>query len=273
MTRTKKTYTFLVFAFLYAPIVVFIFYSFNQSKSRSNFTGFSLRWYIELMQNDRIISALQNTLVVAVLSALAATLLGTAASLGITALKKAPRALIMNITYLPILNPEIVTGISLMLLFVAAGTFLGISLGFWSVLIAHITFNIPYVILNVMPKIRQTDKNIIDAAMDLGCSAPQAFFKVMLPEITPGIASGALMAFTLSFDNFVISYFTLGSDGFTTLPVNIYTSTRRGLSLEYNALFAILFVTVLIFLILMGIADNKAASKNPNSAKQIRLRN
>lgn len=240
----------LVYLFLYAPIAVLIIFSFNSSKSRNVWTGFTFEWYARLFQNETIIASLLNTLLVAAVSSVIATVLGTLAAVGINSLGRKLRAAFINVTYLPVINPEIVTGVSLMLLFV----FAGVSLGYATLIIAHITFNIPYVILNVMPKIRQMDTHLYEAAQDLGCDRKQAFFKVILPQIMPGIVTGFLMAFTYSIDDFVISYFTSGPAS-QTLPITIFSMTRKKVSPEINALSAIIFVIVLTVLIIMNIKD------------------
>lgn len=257
----RRFYIGLIFLFMYSPIFVLIAYSFNESKNRMTFTGFTLEWYVKLFQDEKIMSALLNTLIIAALSSVIATVIGTAAAIGISNMRKTPRNIVMNISYMQIVNPEIVTGISLMLLFVFLKNNIGMELGFVTVLLAHITFNLPYVILNVMPKLRQLNPNIYEAAQDLGCSPRRAFFKVVIPEIMPGILSGFLMAFTLSFDDFVISYFTNGSS-FETLPITIYTMTKKRIPLTINALSAILFIVVLAALILINIKDIKNAKNN-----------
>ena len=225
MKWLSKTYVWLMMAFLYMPIGVLIAYSFNQSKSRSYWTGFTLKWYKDLFQNEQILSSLRNTLIIAVVASVVATILGTAAAIGIDKFNKKLRSIIINITYIPIINPEIVTGVSLMLLFV----FLRFEFGFSTLIIAHITFNLPYVILNVLPKLKQMDKFIYEAALDLGCSPFKAFFKVVVPEIMPGIISGFLMAFTYSLDDFVVSYFNTGAAS-QTLSITIFSMTRRKVS-------------------------------------------
>ena len=245
-----RTYVILVFCFMYLPIAVMIAFSFNESKSRSNFTGFTLGWYKSLFHNEMILSALGLSLVLALVSSIIATVLGTLATLGINSMSRKSQLIINNISYVPVVNPEIITGVSLMLLFVMAQNF-GIGgesgiFGWPTLLIAHITFNLPYVILNVMPKLKQTDSSLRDAAMDLGCTPLQAFFKVTLHEIAPGIVSGAIMAFTMSLDDFVISYFVSGLD-FVTLPVEIYSYTKKPLQPKIYALFTLLFQTLHAF--------------------------
>jgi len=244
----SRFYVGLVMFFLYAPIAVLIVYSFNANKSRGVWTGFTLKWYRQLFHNDIILQSLSNTLLIAVVSSILATILGTAAAIGIYSMRRRARAVVMNVTYLPIINPEIVTGVSLMLLFVMAG----IDLGYLTLILAHITFNTPYVILNVMPKLRQMDKHIYEAALDLGCSPMQAFSKVIVPEIAPGVVSGLLMSFTFSLDDFIISYFVSSSTS-QTLPITIYAMTRKKVSPEINALSTIIFVLVLTALIIVNI--------------------
>lgn len=268
----SKIYLSLCFLFLYAPILVLIIFSFNQSKNRANFTGFTLKWYRDLFQNELIMTSLRNTIVVAVISSLAATLIGTIAAIGISGMKKRAKGIVMNITYLPVINPEIITGVSTMLLLVlgcntitrlAASIFgvqLKLELGMWSVLISHITFCLPYVILNVLPKLRQMDPSLYEAALDLGCSPIRAFFKVVVPEIMPGVLSGCLMAFTFSLDDFIITYFTSGSS-FQTLPVTIYSMTRMKINPQINALSAIMFVVVLVLLLLTNISPSRRSKR------------
>lgn len=248
----SKIYLGLVYLFLYAPIIVLIVFSFNESKSKSHFSGFSFKWYIELFENELIMTSLVNTLVLALISSVIATLIGTMAAIGIYSMRKKSKNAILWVTNLPMMNPEVVTGISMMLLFVAFSSIFGIQQGFYSVLIAHITFNLPYVILNVLPKLYQVNNNLFEAALDLGCTPRQAFFKVIIPEIMPGIFSGFLMAVTLSLDDFIISYFTSGSD-FQTLPVTIYSMLRKQVPPSLNALSALMFVAVLIILLISNI--------------------
>lgn len=244
----SKSYIALVMLFLYAPIAVMIVFSFNDSKSRSHWAGFSLRWYEKLLHNDMALKALVITLVVAFISAVIATVLGTAAAIGIYSMKKRARTALMNLTYIPVVNPEIVMGVSLMLMFVLVK----IDLGLLTLIIAHITFNLPYVILSVMPKLRQMDQHIYEAALDLGCTPVQGFLKVMLPEIMPGVLTGFLMAITFSLDDFNISYFVSG-DRWQTLPIYIYSMTRRRISPEVNALSTIIFIAVLLVLIIVNV--------------------
>ena len=260
---TSKIYIVLVFIFLYAPIFVLIANSFNKSKSRTVWTGFTLDWYRKLFNNDVILKSLLNTLIVAAIASIISTILGTAAAIGIYNMKKITRSLVINVTYIPIMNSEMVTGVSLMLLFVA----LHIDLGYMTLIFAHITFCVPYVILNVLPKLRQMNRNLYDAALDLGCSPMQAFRHVVIPEIMPCIVTGFLMSITYSIDDFVISYFTHGSTS-QTLPITIYSMTRRKVSPEVNALSAIIFVIVLMVLLLMNIKDLKSSA--PGREKKVK---
>ena len=252
----KYLYIGLVLLFLYVPIFVLIVFSFNETKSRSVFSGFTLDWYAKLFKNDIIISSLVNTIIIAVVASIAATILGTLAAIGINSMKKLPKAIVLNITNMPVINPEIVTGVSLMLLFVFFAARMNFEFGFVTLLIAHITFDVPYVILNVMPKFKQMDPNLFEAAQDLGCSPFSALYKVILPEIMPGIVSGFLMSFTFSLDDFVVSYFTTGSTS-QTLPITIYSMTRRKISPEINALSTLIFIVVVIVLIVKNIIENR----------------
>ncbi len=264
MKIASKAYAALVFIFLYAPIVVMIIFSFNSSSSTSVFSGFSLEWYKVLLEDEATLRALYNTLILAVSSSLIATVLGTAAAVGIDKFKKGvARSSIMAVTNIPMMNPEIVTGISMMLLFVFVGRLVNIDavLGFGTLLIAHVTFNLPYVILTVLPKLRQTDKNLAEAAQDLGCKPAMAFFKVVLPSIMPGIITGMIMAFTLSLDDFIISYFT-GGPGFQTLPIAIFSMTKKRVKPDMYALSALIFVSILLLLILYNIAQQKSEERS-----------
>lgn len=243
----QKFYLGFVILFLYAPILVLIVLSFNQSKSRAKWGGFTTKWYESLFTNATIMAALKNTLIIALLSAVIATVIGTLASIGINKMKKIPRSIMIGITNIPMLNADIVTGISLMLLFLA----LHYELGFSSVLMAHITFNIPYVILSVMPKLQQTNKSTYEAALDLGASPLMAFFKVVLPDIFPGILSGFLLSFTMSLDDFIITHFTRGATA-NTLSTMIYSETRKGIKPEMYALSTLLFLSVLTLLIIIN---------------------
>lgn len=257
----QNIYLSLIIFLLYAPIVTLVVLSFNDSKTRAKWGGFTGKWYVALFQNEQIMNALYTTLVIALLSALIATLIGTTAAIGIQAMKRKSRTIAMGITNIPMLNADIVTGISLMLLFIAVGSglkYLGInfSLGFATVLIAHITFNIPYVILSVMPKLKQTKRSTYEAALDLGASPVYAFFKVVFPDILPGVFSGFLLAFTMSLDDFVITHFTKGP-GVDTLSTKIYSEVRKGIKPEMYALSTLLFASVLILLILINVSPSQ----------------
>lgn len=247
-------YMVLILLFLYAPIFTMMVLSFNNSKSRTQWGGFTGKWYTQMFENPAIMDALYNTLVIAFLSALFATIIGTIAAMGINQMKRLPKAIVMGINNIPMLNSEIVTGISLMLVFIA----FGISLGFKTILLAHITFNIPYVILNVMPKLKQTDRYAYEAAQDLGATPAKAFVKVVLPDILPGILSGFLMAFTMSLDDFIITHFTRGA-GINTLSTLIYSEVRRGIQPSMYALSTVIFVTVLALLLISNFAPENQA--------------
>lgn len=256
MKFLSKFYVGIIYFFLYIPIAVLIFFSFNDSKSRVLFTGFTTKWYEKLFTNDLIINALINTLSVALIAGVFAVILGTGAAIGISAMNKKLKGVLLNISYLPIINPDIITGISLMLLFIL----LKMELGFSTLILAHITFNVPIVIFNVLPKLRQMDKNVYNAALDLGCNPAQAFAKVVLPEIMPGIAAGFLLSVTYSFDDFAVSYFTSGSSS-QTLSVVIYSMVKMKVSPEINALSTIMFAFVLIVLLLVNIYGSKNKNK------------
>ena len=249
-------YLVLIMVFLYAPIATMMVLSFNSSKSRTQWGGFTLRWYADMFASRNIIAALHNTLLIAFLSALISTVIGVAACIAINTMKPVHKALVMGITNIPMLNADIVTGISLMLAFIA----FGISLGFKTILIAHITFNIPYVILSVMPKLKQTNRSTYEAAMDLGAGPVFAFFKVVFPDILPGVLSGFLLAFTMSLDDFIITHFTKGA-GINTLSTLIYSEVRRGIRPSMYALSTVIFLTVLTLLIFTNFAPRKKAEK------------
>lgn len=254
----KKIYIALIFIFLYAPIITLIVLSFNASKTRAKWGGFTFKWYLSLFENEAILQALWNTLAIALLSALFATIIGTIACISMQAMKKRNRAILMSITNIPMLNAEIVTGISLMLLFIS----LGVKFGFMTILLAHITFNIPYVILSVMPRMKQLNPSTYEAALDLGASHMQAFFKVVFPDILPGILSGFLMAFTMSLDDFIITHFTKGP-GVDTLSTKIYTEVKKGIKPEMYSLSTIIFVAVLILLLLVNYTPKGGKNKQP----------
>lgn len=251
-----KLYMYLLYIFLYLPILVLIVFSFNASKSRANWTGFTFDWYIRLFNNEDILRSLVNTVIIAVAASVLATVLGTVAALGIHSMKKTPRSLIMGATYIPVINPEIILGISLMLLFKFFVDYFGFKFGFVSLILAHISFDVPYVIYNVLPKLRTMNPNLVEAACDLGCNQRMAFFKVVIPEIMPGIFSGFLMALTYSVDDFVVSYFTSGV-GVQTLSITIESMTRLKISPEINALSAIIFVVISAILITKNIIENR----------------
>ena len=242
----KKIYLGLIVLFLYLPIFVLIVASFNDSKVLGTWKGFTLHWYTELFENAAIMNALRTTIVLALLASIIATILGTLACLTVNKMRKSTRSIVMAITNIPMLNAEIVTALAFMLLFVG----LGVSLNFTTVLIAHVTFCIPYVVLNVMPKVSQMDNNMYEAALDLGATPFQAFYKVTIPEIMPGILSGFLMSFTMSLDDFIITHFTRGS-GIDTLSTKIYTEVRKGIKPEMYALSTLLFITVFVLLFLV----------------------
>ncbi len=256
----SKVYVALVMVFLYLPIAILILYSFNDGKT-SVWKGFTLKWYYELFNNSAIMTSLYNTLIIAVLAALVSTVLGTLAAIGIYNMKKPVRSLVTNVSNIPIINPEIVTGVSFMLLFAFLGTLFNFEMGFATVLIAHISFCTPYVILNVMPKLRQMDYSIYEAALDLGCNPRQAFFKTVMPEIMPGVISGMLMSFTYSLDDFVITYFTRGPK-FQTLPIEIYTMLRRRISPTINALSTLLFIITIAILIIVNVWERRAEKEH-----------
>ena len=254
MRKFNRVFTILVFIFLYIPMIVLAVASFNSGMDVAVFKGFTLAQYQELFRDRTLLTLLRNSLLIAVLSSLLATVLGTAAAMGIHQMRGKLRSAVMTVTNIPMTNPEIVTGVSLALLFAFAGVMLRIHsiLGFWTLLIAHITFNLPYIILNIMPKLSQMDPDLTEAALDLGCTPVQAFFKVILHEIMPGIISGALMAFTMSLDDFVISYFVTGS-GFVTLPVEIYSYTKKPIQPKLYALFTLMFLVILVLMTVMNL--------------------
>ena len=254
----SRIYMFLIFAFLYLPIIVLIALSFNNSKTKVVWGGFTLRWYISCFQDEKIMSAFVTTLQITFLSAIIATLIGTLAALGINAMRKRNQTIYLGATNIPLLNADIVTGISMMLLFVKF-----MDLGFVTVLIAHITFSIPYVILNVMPKLRQVNRNTYEAALDLGATPMYAFYKVTWPEIRSGVFSGFMMAVTMSLDDFSITYFTKGA-GVNTLSTMLYTELRKGIKPELYALSTILFFAVLIILLLGNVHPGKKATTDKN---------
>jgi spermidine/putrescine transport system permease protein len=264
----SRLFMILVFLFLYAPIFVLIVYSFNASKSRTIWEGFTLNWYVKLFSDSAILDALQTTLLVSVIASLLATVIGTAAAIGFFSMKRRSRSLFLSVNNIPMTNADIITGISLMILFVfginafngTLGKLLGIDWqqGFATLLIAHITFDVPYVVLSVLPKLRQLDPNIYEAAQDLGATSFYAFRRVLFPQILPGIINGAIIALTMSIDDFVISYFTAGSQ-VSTLSMEIYSMARRRISPEINALSTLLFLSVLL---LLGVINLRQARQN-----------
>ena len=249
-----RLYNSFILFFLYAPILILVAFSFNSSKSRTVWSGFTFDWYRDLFSDGSIMNAFYTTIAIALLSSVIATAAGTFASIGFYGMKRRWRGPLIQINNIPMINADIVTGVSLSLLFVILGRAFGFNLGFGTLLIAHITFNIPYVVLSIMPKLRQLDGNLVDAACDLGCTWMKAFIKVVIPEIMPGIINGLIIAFTLSVDDFVISYFTAGGN-IMTLPMKIFAMTRRRISPEINALSTILFVTVLLLLLMVNIRE------------------
>ncbi len=264
MKHLNRIFTVLIFIFLYIPMLVLIVASFNIGKDITDFEGFTVMQYVAVFQDRDLLSLLGNSLIISVLASAAATVFGTVAAVGITGLKPKLRKGVMALTNIPMTNPDIVTGISLSLLFVFLGSNLmgkANSLNFWTLLIAHITFNLPYVILNVMPKLHQMDHSLTDAAMDLGCTPVQAFFKVTLPEIMPGVIAGGIMAFTMSLDDFVISYFVTGLD-FVTLPVEIYNYTKKQIQPKIYAMFTMLFVLIFVLMVVMNLLQLKGEKQN-----------
>lgn len=255
LSRYKKifsrAYLLIIFLFLYAPIFALILFSFNDSKSMGHLNGFTLKWYEALFQNETILSALYYTVSVAILASVISTVFGTIASIGIHKMRKKPKSILLNINYLPVLNTEIVTGVALMSLF----SFMKMDFGFKTMLIAHIMFCVPYVILSVLPKLRQLPDNVEEAALDLGATPLYAIWKVVIPQIIPGIISGFLMAFTMSIDDFVISFFNTGN-GVSNLSIEIYGMARRGIKPEINALSTLMFTAVLIILIVANKKDS-----------------
>ena len=264
MKTASKIYTALIMIFLFAPIAILLVFSFNASKSLSVFSGFSLNWYKELFKDTETLRSVRNTLILALSASVISTILGTAAAVGMNKLRnRALHATLETVTNIPMINPDIITGISLMLMFVFVGRLFGAatSLNFGTMLIAHITFCLPYVILQVLPKLRQMDRSLPEAAMDLGCTPLRAFFKATLPEIMPGIVTGLLMAFTLSLDDFVISYFTAGN-GFQTLPIRIYNMTKKTVTPKMYALATIIFFVILTLLLISNTIDTDSDKKS-----------
>ncbi|MBE6688550.1 MAG: ABC transporter permease [Ruminococcaceae bacterium] len=269
MKTFSRIYMIIVFLFLYAPIIVMAVFSFNGINSTGLMEGFSFRWYAELFDNDEVLSALKNTLILAVLSSIISTILGTAAAVGINSMRNGwLKGSTMMLTNIPMMNPDIVTGISMMLLFVFVGRMVAGNgmLGFGSLLVAHITFNLPYVVLSILPKLRQMDPKLTEAALDLGCTPLQAFTKVVFPFIAPGVLTGMMMAFTLSLDDFVISYFVNGSN-FQTLPILIYSMTKKRVRPSINALSTIIFVVVLVLLVVINLLQSRSEKRERENKK------
>jgi len=270
MKLASKIYSGLIFVFLFAPILVLLVFSFNESKSLSVFSGFSLKWYEELFSDRNTLESVRNTLILATSATFISTIMGTFAAVGINKLRSIIyRAAMNTVTDIPMTNPDIITGISLMLMFVFVGRMFGASssLNFMTMLIAHVTFCTPYVILQVLPKLQQMDKALPEAAMDLGCTPFRAFLKVELPEILPGIITGAIMAFTLSLDDFVISYFTSGN-GFQTLPIRIYGMTKKTVTPKMYALATIIFFVTMALLLINNFVDNKGKEGKGDNKKK-----
>ncbi len=249
----KNIYTSLIYLFLYLPIILLIVFSFNDSKYKGSWEGFTLRWYKELLRDSSIMDAVYYTFMIAIIGSIIATILGTITAIAIDSMNKKYKNIYMNTVYLPVMSPDIVIGISMLALFVG----MNMRLGFFTLLISHITFNTPYVVLAVLPKLKQLDSNLAEAAMDLGATPLQAFFKVVLPEIMPGILTGALLSFTLSLDDFMVSFFTTGS-GVNTLSIKIYSMTKRGITPKINALSTVMFLGVLILLLILQKRDSKS---------------
>ncbi|MBR2973651.1 MAG: ABC transporter permease [Clostridia bacterium] len=272
MKLSSKIYTGIIFAFLFAPIVVLLIFSFNEAKSLSVFSSFSFKWYTELFNDRDTLESLKNTVVLALAATAVSTVMGTAAAFGIYRVRRNWYKSIFNtVTNIPMINPDIITGISMMLVFVFVGRLFGLatSLNFWTILIAHVTFCLPYVIFQVLPKLQQMDYALVEAAQDLGCTPVRAFFKVTLPEIMPGIITGAIMAFTLSLDDFVISYFTSGND-FQTLPIRIYGMTKKTVTPKMYSLATIIFFVTLALLLLNNVIDNKESREMRKKRKQLK---
>ena len=266
MKKLRKAYVFLIMAFLYAPIVLLILYSFNDSKSRAQWGGFTLRWYRELFTDSAIMGALGTTLSIGLLAAAISTVLGTAGAIALFQMKRRPRQAMLSIVNLPMLNSEVVTGVSLMLLYAMAR----IQLGYVTLLLSHIAFCVPYVVLSVLPKLRQLDPNLSEAAQDLGATPVQGFLRVILPDIIPGVFSGFIMALTMSIDDFVVSFFTTGS-GVSNLSITIYTMAKRGISPKINALSTIIFVCVFVLLVGINLQDLRRDGRSRKKVEQVRI--
>lgn len=263
MKTLGRVFVGIIYAILYAPLAVMILFSFNSARSTTTFSGFSLRWYANLFSDYSLLSVLGNTLVISLVAACLATVLGVVAAYGIFRMKsKRMKSAINTVTNIPLTNPDIITGVSLMLLFTFVGRLLGNQssvLGFWTLLIAHITFNLPYVILNVLPKLYQLDRSQYEAALDLGCTPSRAFWKIIFPGIVPGIVSGFIMAFTLSLDDFIISYYTNGH--YNILATSLYTAVRKPISPTYYALYTLIFLTILLLMLAVNLLQIRSEKK------------
>lgn len=254
---SEKFYMFLVYLFLYAPILVLMLYSFNESKTRGKWSGFSLRWYAKLLEDREVLQALSNTLTIAIITTIIATFVGTLAAVGFMEFSKKKRKLLLAINEIPVLNPDIVIAVGLMVLFTA----LNIEFGMLTLILSHVVFTIPYVILSILPKLKMMDRNLSEAAMDLGATPLQTLFLVIIPEIKQGIIAGAMMAFTLSIDDFVISFFTKGR-GLNTVSTTVYSMARKGINPTINAMSTIMFAVTLLLLTLVYIKSNKKEKYN-----------
>lgn len=254
---SEKFYMFLVYLFLYAPILVLMLYSFNESKTRGKWSGFSLRWYAKLLEDREVLQALSNTLTIAIITMIIATIVGTLAAVGFMEFSKKKRKLLLAINEIPVLNPDIVIAVGLMVLFTA----LNIEFGMLTLILSHVVFTIPYVILSILPKLKMMDRNLSEAAMDLGATPLQTLFLVIIPEIKQGIIAGAMMAFTLSIDDFVISFFTKGR-GLNTVSTTVYSMARKGINPTINAMSTIMFAVTLLLLTLVYIKSNKKEKYN-----------
>ena len=262
MKILRGAFLSLIYLVLYAPMVVMVIFSFNAARSTTQFTGFSLRWYVNLFNDNSLLSVLGNTLVISIAAACLATVLGVVAAYGIFRMKAGKlKSAVNTVTNIPLTNPDIITGVSLMLLFTFAGRLLGIDsvLGSGTLLIAHITFDLPYVILNVLPRLMQSDRSQYEAALDLGCTPSRAFWKIIFPGIVPGILSGFIMAFTLSLDDFIISYYTNGH--YNILATSLYTAVKKPIAPTYYALYTLIFLTILILMLAVNILQIRAEKK------------
>lgn len=269
MKTLSRIYMWIIFALLYAPIIILILFSFNKAGSMNHFSAFSFYWYKELFRDSTALVALKNSVLLAISSSILATIIGTFASLAIDRMRgKYMKGLLTSVTNIPMMNPDIVTGISMMLLFVFVGSFAftDIKFGFGTMLIAHTTFNLPYVILSILPKFKQMDRHLIEAALDLGCTPTKAFFKIEVPFILPGIISGLMLGFTLSLDDFVISHFVSSPD-FMTLPLYVYNQTAHQVKFSMYALCALMVFVILALLIAVNFLGNK--SYKPKKKKEV----